>query len=192
MNLPNKLTILRFILTPIFMLCMMIDFPWHFLIAFVIFLVASITDYYDGRIAREKNLITNFGKFLDPIADKMLTTAAFLGFTALNIGYGVVWITFIVLLREFVVTSVRLAASSNGKVVAANFWGKLKTVSQMIAICATLFLSFVVDTFNFENTHFALIVNICCSVLLWISAVLTLFSGTTYIIDNRKYINPNK
>lgn len=191
MNLPNKLTILRFLLTPVFMLFMMLNFKGHFLIAMLIFIFASVTDYFDGKIARERNLITDFGKFLDPIADKMLTTAAFLGFTARGMGYGIVWITFIVLLREFVVTSVRLAASSNGKVIAANYWGKLKTVVQMVAIIATLFFSFIINAFSLPAAA-ANVLEIIYSVLLWISAVLTLVSGATYIIYNKEYINFNK
>lgn len=191
MNLPNKLTILRFALTPIFMLFMMLPFKGHFLIAMIIFIIASITDYFDGKIAREQNLVTNFGKFLDPIADKMLTTAAYLGFLALGIGCGTVWVTFIVLLREFVVTSVRLAASSNGKVVAANMWGKTKTVVQMVAIIATLFFCFIINVFPLPQM-FVTVLEIVYSVLLWISAVLTLVAGVTYIIDNKDYINFNK
>ena len=120
MNLPNKLTLIRFILTPAFMALMMINFPYHYFVAFLVFIGASITDYFDGKIAREQNLVTDFGKFLDPIADKALTTAAFIVFCFLHIGAGIEWVLFIILLREFVVTSVRLAASSNGKVVAAN------------------------------------------------------------------------
>lgn len=191
MNLPNKLTILRFLLTPVFMLFVMLNFKGHFLIAMLIFIVASITDYFDGKIARERNLITDFGKFLDPIADKMLTTAAFLGFTAKGMGYGIVWIAFIVLLREFAVTSVRLAASSNGKVIAANYWGKLKTVVQMVAIIATLFFSFIINAFSLPVIA-AQTLEIIYSVLLWISAVLTLISGATYIIYNKDYVNFNK
>ena len=191
MNFPNKLTIIRFVLAPIFMVSLLIDFPYHYLVALLIFTIASITDYYDGKIAREQNLITDFGKFLDPIADKMLTTAAFLGFTYLKIGYGIVWITFIVLLREFVMISVRLAAVDNGKVVAANMWGKSKTVMQMVAICVTLFLCFLNEAFNLSQSV-AFVFEIVYSLLLWISAVLTLIAGLTYIVDNKEYINSNK
>ncbi len=191
MNLPNKLTLIRFALTPIFMIFMMLNFKGHFLIAMLIFIIASITDYYDGKIAREQNLVTNFGKFLDPIADKMLTTAAYLGFCALGIGAGTVWVTFIVLLREFVVTSVRLAAADNGKVVAANMWGKTKTVVQMVAIIATLFFCFIINVFPLPSV-FITVLEVIYSVLLWISAILTLVAGATYIIDNKEYINFNK
>ena len=197
MNLPNKLTLMRFALTPVFMVVMLLPYNWSFFFAMLIFVAASITDYFDGKIARERNLVTDFGKFLDPIADKMLTTAAFLGFCVMKIGYGIVWVVFIVLLREFVVTSVRLAAASSGKVVAANIWGKLKTVVQMVAIIATLFFYFLANAIllpYFPELHVVLypVIEIVCSVLLWISAVLTLVAGVTYIVDNKDFINPNK
>ena len=191
LNLPNKLTLIRFILAPVFMIVLIVDFPFHYLASLIIFAIASITDYYDGKIAREQGLVTDFGKFLDPIADKMITTAAFLGFTFLKIGYGIVWVTFIVLLREFVVMSVRLAAADNGKVVAANMWGKSKTVMQMVAICVTLFLCFLGELVDLSATV-AFVFEIVCSALLWISAILTFIAGITYIIENKDYINSNK
>ncbi len=197
MNLPNKLTVARFILTPLFMAVMMIHFPYHYFVGFVIFIVASITDYFDGKIAREKNLITNFGKFLDPIADKALTTAAYIIFCFEHIGTGIEWVLFIVLLREFVVTSVRLAAADSGKVVAANIYGKIKTVAQMITIGAITFFMGVLHEFGSLMPMRVLATgvkafNIGASVLLWISAILTLVAGITYIIDNKEFINSNK
>ncbi|MBQ4156375.1 MAG: CDP-diacylglycerol--glycerol-3-phosphate 3-phosphatidyltransferase [Clostridia bacterium] len=193
MNLPNKLTIIRFILTPIFMALMMIDFPFHYFVAFLVFIAASITDYFDGKIAREQNLITDFGKFLDPIADKALTTAAFIVFCFLRIGKGIEWVLFIILLREFVVTSVRLAASANGKVVAANIYGKLKTVVQMVTICTLIFFMGVFQEFGTViPTLYHNLFDIVATVLLWITAVLTLIAGVTYIIDNKEFINHNK
>ena len=195
MNLPNKLTIIRFILTPIFMALMMINFPYHYFVAFLVFIAASITDYFDGKIAREQNLITDFGKFLDPIADKALTTAAFIAFCFLRIGVGIEWVLFIILLREFVVTSVRLAASSNGKVVAANMWGKAKTVLQMVTICVLIFFMGVFDALEgfYEIPQiFNNVFDIVATALLWITAVLTLIAGVTYIVDNKAFINPNK
>ena len=116
------------------MAAMLIEFEHHFLVALILFAAASVTDLIDGKMARKHNLITDFGKFLDPLADKMLTTAAFLGFIELQIGHGITWIAFIVLLREFLITSLRLISSGKGKVIAANMWGKCKTVSQMFAI----------------------------------------------------------
>lgn len=191
MNTPNKLTLLRFVLSAIFFAVALIEFPHHYLVALAIFIFASITDLIDGQIARKRNLITNFGKFLDPIADKMLTTAAFIAFTFNHIGFGIEWVLFIVLAREFVVTSVRLIASDNGKVIAANMWGKVKTVMQMVAIIATMFFVYLIDTFNLPEM-IDIILTYSYSVLLWISGILTLIAGVTYLVDNRQFINPNK
>ncbi len=193
LNLPNKLTVIRFILSPAILVAMILNFPFHYAVALLIFLIASITDYFDGKIARDKHLITDFGKFLDPIADKMITTAAYLGFTVLKIGYGIVWITFMVLLREFIVASVRMVVASEGKVIAANIWGKTKTVMQMVAIIATLVFCAVLDCslLNLSDT-LKLAIEIFYSVLLWVSGIFTLISGITYITANKDFINSNK
>ncbi len=204
MNTPNKLTLLRIILTPVFMLTLLWSFPFHYFVSLLIFIIASITDYFDGKIARARGLVTDFGKFLDPIADKMLTTAAFLGFIALGIGDGIVWVTFIVLLREFMVASVRLvAASSGGKVVAANIWGKVKTVFQMIAIIFALTARQFVEIINIPvvtkffggatvvaNIDFAL--SIATTFLIWVSAVLCVISGVIYLADNKQFFKNTK
>ncbi len=191
LNLPNRLTVLRIIATPIFMFCMLCDFPFHYLVSMLIFIAASLTDMFDGQYARKHNMVTNFGKFLDPLADKMLTTAAFIGFVAKGIGLGSVWILFIVLFREFAVSSVRLiAVSSDGKVIAANFWGKLKTVSQMTAIIYVLFAESVKAVFEIALLHSVL--NIVTDVLLWISAILCVISGVIYLKDNISLLDPEK
>ena len=130
MNLPNKLTVVRIFLAPLFLLILLWDFPFHHLCAGLIFGAAALTDLFDGRIARSQGLITNLGKFLDPLADKMLTTAAFLGFLAM--GHLDVWAVMIILTREFLVTSVRLVAAKDGTVIAASFSGKAKTVAAML------------------------------------------------------------
>ncbi|MBQ2392507.1 MAG: CDP-diacylglycerol--glycerol-3-phosphate 3-phosphatidyltransferase [Clostridia bacterium] len=196
MNLPNKLTLARFIMTPIFLILMLVEFPHHYLAGLIVFIIASLTDYFDGKIARRDGLITTFGKFLDPIADKMLTTAAFLVFLQNGTGYGIIWIVFIVLAREFVVTSVRLISAGSGKIIAANIWGKLKTVMQMIAIIATIFFEYVISEFIYGIELLPVMivepVRIVCSILLWISAILTFIAGITYVIDNKEYINFNK
>ena len=199
MNLPNKLTVLRIILTPIFMLTLVWNFPFHYGVSLIIFIAASITDLLDGKIARKRGLVTDFGKFLDPLADKMLTTAAFLGFIALDIGYGAVWIAFIVLFREFAVSSIRLIAStSGGKVIAANIWGKLKTVFQMIAIIFALTakqFSEILAMFNVNAqvlALFELILGVLTSILLWVSAILCIISGVIYIIDNKDFVKQTK
>ena len=191
MNLPNKLTLIRMIMTPFFLVALLLDFPFHYLIALAIFSIASYTDYLDGSIARKQGIVTSFGKFLDPIADKMLTTAAFLGFMVLNIGWGTVWITFIVLLREFVVASVRLVAvSSGGKVIAANIWGKLKTVVQMVAIIFAMTVEQFKALFTFPLLNG--ILDVLTSVFLWLSAILCVISGVIYLIDNKEFIDTTK
>lgn len=191
MNLPNKLTVLRIILTPIFMLTLVWQFPYHYIVALFVFIFASITDLLDGKIARQQGIVTDFGKFLDPLADKMLTTSAFLGFIALDIGEGSVWIAFIVLFREFLVSSLRLVAvSSGGKVIAANIWGKLKTVTQMVAIIYAMAVEQFVEFIDIPVLTWVL--QSLTTVFLWISAVICIISGAIYLIDNIKFINSSK
>lgn len=199
MNLPNKLTVLRIILTPIFMLTLVWDFPFHYFVALLIFIGASLTDMFDGKIARKRGLVTDFGKFLDPLADKMLTTSAFLGFIALDIGDGIVWIAFIVLFREFMVSSIRLiAVSSGGKVIAANIWGKLKTVFQMIAIIFALTAKQFVEVLTMFAVPTEIIgiisavLSVATTVLLWISAILCVISGVIYLVDNKNFVSDAK
>lgn len=194
MNTPNKLTLARMIATPIFMAVMLIDFPYHYTVALALFALASITDAIDGHLARKNNMITDFGKFMDPLADKMLTTAAYLGFMFVygaweDFSWHMVAITFIVLFREFAVSSIRLVAVNNGgEVVAANMWGKCKTASQMVGIVFALgvlaFFEFVkgVDVEIIFTLHYVIIA------LFWLSAVLCAVSGAIYIWNGRKYI----
>lgn len=147
MNLPNKLTVGRIFLVPFFVAAMLISFPCNNIAAIIIFVIASVTDMMDGKIARKKNLITDFGKFADPLADKILVLSALLCFVQKGL-CGCVPVI-IVLFREFTVTSIRLIAASKGKVVAANMWGKVKTVSQMIAI-----ITIICDTVCSEPARF--------------------------------------
>ncbi len=194
MNLPNKLTIGRIILVPFFVAAMLIDFPLHTLAAIIIFAVASITDMLDGKIARKQGLVTNFGKFADPLADKILVLAALLCFVELGL-CGCIPVI-IVLFREFCVTSIRLIAASHGKVVAANIWGKAKTVSQIIAIIAILLMQFSLslpeiglvsiplDIYNTLELIFSIIGN----VLVWISSIFAIISGVIYIYQNKQFI----
>ena len=183
MNLPNKLTVARIILTPFYLAAMMINFEYHYIVAALIFIVASITDFLDGKIARKNNLITTFGKLCDPVADKMLTTAALLAF--MQLGLCSVWIVMIVLTREFLVTSFRLVATAQGIVIPAGIWGKLKTASQMVfSIVIMLGIQFI-DIFAWDFDKFALFSNI----LLWITAVLTVVSGIKYLVDGKKVID---
>ena len=191
MNLPNKLTVARIIATPIFMLTLLWEFPLHHFVAMLIFIAAALTDMFDGRYARKHNLVTDFGKFLDPLADKMLTTAAFIGFTANGIGFKSAWILFIVLFREFTVSSIRLiAVSSGGKVIAANIFGKLKTVSQMVAIIYVLFAEGIKQLLNITIVHTVL--NAFTDIFLWLSALLCIISGIIYLKDNLSLLDPDK
>lgn len=196
MNTPNKLTIARIIATPVFVAAMLINFPYHYLVATILFIAASLTDMIDGKMARKYNLITDFGKFLDPLADKMLTTAAYLGFICMYAdNYTYCWqitvITFIVLFREFMVSSIRLVTvSSGGKVVAANMWGKCKTVSQMLGIIFALFAYVLIDDFGIVSIQG--VCDIVISVLFWASAVLCIISGIIYLAASKEYIDPSK
>ena len=193
MNTPNKLTIGRIIATPFFMAALMIDFPYHYTAALILFVAASLTDMIDGKMARKYNMITDFGKFLDPLADKMLTTAAFLGFIKMGIGWQVTWIAFIVLFREFLISSLRLVVvSSGGKVIAANMWGKCKTVSQMVGIIFALFSYVLIDDISVGGESFAFVCGIIISILFWVSAVLCIISGIIYLLDSKAYIDPTK
>ena len=190
MNTPNKLTVLRIIMTPFFLAALLIPFAHHYLVSLVLFALASITDLIDGKMARKYNLITDFGKFLDPLADKMLTTAAFLAFIGLGIGKGIVWITFIILIREFLITSLRLISAGQGKVVAANMWGKAKTVAQMASIIYILASQYLLSLYSTDLL--INIVNIITNVVLWASAVLTVISGAVYVKQNKQFIDPRK
>ena len=184
MNLPNKLTLLRVLMAPLFLLLLVWDFPFHHLAACAVFAIASLTDYIDGKLARKYHLITNLGKFLDPLADKMLTTAAFLGFLAA--GKLDVWAVMLILSREFLVTSVRLMAAKDGTVVAASFWGKFKTVMQMVSII------FMLVALEWESWQHTVLKDVALPaevfsvplmagrVLVWVAVVLTIVSGVQY------------
>ena len=170
MNLPNKLTILRVIMVPFFVLFMLTDIggsanKW---ISLILFVVASLTDLLDGKIARKYNLVTNFGKFMDPLADKLLVCSALICF----VGKGelAAWIVIIIIAREFIISGFRLVASDNGVVIAANYWGKFKTVSQMIMIILIILdLDFL---------------NILTQIFIWIALALTVISLEEYIRQN--------
>ncbi len=198
MNTPNKLTVARIIATPIFMATMIFNFPYHYLVSLILFIAASLTDMIDGKMARKYNLVTDFGKFLDPLADKMLTTSAYLGFICVYAGnfsicLQMTIITFIVLFREFMVSSIRLVVvSSGGKVIAANMWGKCKTVSQMLGIIFALLAYTLIADFGIVNTAFIDVCNIVICVLFWASAVLCTISGLIYLMASKDYINSSK
>ena len=191
MNLPNKLTVFRIILVPIMVIVSFFDIPGSFLgisttmwIMELIFIIASITDKLDGYLARKNNQVTNFGKFLDPIADKILVVAAMILFV--EMGRLPAWIPIIVIFREFAVSGYRLIAVQNsGKVIAANVWGKLKTVTQMIAIILMFlttqpYFAFVNSALTYMTTG-DFVMNILASIFMTVSVIATIFSGYEYL-----------
>ena len=174
MNLPNKLTILRVAMIPFFVLFML--FPvmgeadkW---IALVLFIVASLTDMLDGHIARKYNLITNFGKFMDPLADKLLVCSALI--CLVELGRIASWIVIVIIAREFIISGFRLIASDNGVVIAASYWGKFKTTFQMIMICLMIA--------NLEPLQ------LFTDIVMWIALILTVVSLMDYLIKNKHVI----
>ncbi len=194
LNVPNTLTIARISITPIFLaIILMENLPHRFLIACLVFSLGAITDAVDGHLARKNNQITNFGKFLDPIADKVLTTAALLAF--MSMGLCNIWIIILVLTREFAIASVRMIAASGGVVIPANIWGKIKTVSQMTFTILIMLLGETWDVISTVNAElFAKLpdLSLISNGLLWITAVLTVISGVIYLKDSRKIIDFTK
>ena len=185
MNLPNKLTVLRVIMVPFFVFFMLTDVggaanKW---IALVLFIVASLTDMLDGKIARKYNLVTNFGKFMDPLADKILVTAALIYFIPLRLAPA--WIVILILAREFLVTSLRLIASGKGIVIAADKWGKYKTATTMVWICYALLMTNFIDTMSIGMQSVCTGIHIALMIL---SLALTLLSGFNYLWKNRALI----
>lgn len=186
MNLPNKLTIMRILLIPGFIVFVSIHgFTPAYLIAAIVFTFASFTDFLDGYIARKQNLVTDFGKFADPLADKILTTVAFIYMMVDGVCHPVVLV--IIIVREFAVSGVRMiaAGSSEGEVIAANIWGKIKTVIQMVTIILYYFMTGIQQLAGFTGA----VPQTLAWVLCWVVAVVTAISGIQYIWGNRKYIN---
>lgn len=196
MNTPNKLTVLRMILVPFFVASLLAGdvLPHHNLIALVIFAAASYTDHLDGKIARSRNLVTTFGKFMDPLADKIMVISALVCFVSQ--GLANVWLVLLIIFREFMVTSVRLVAADTGVVVAANNWGKAKTVSQIVAILAILFLQYLLElvsigvlpAFTVFGGDPAAWFTFFGNLLLLVATALALLSGLIYLIQNWKIV----
>lgn len=186
MNTPNKLTVMRVLLVPLFIALIMIDsIPLNILWAGLVYGLAAITDLIDGKMARKYGLVTNFGKFLDPIADKILVMAVLLCFS--DKGWIDIIAVFIILTREFVVSGLRLVVAGEGVVVPAGIWGKLKTACTMAAFGIIMAIElFLVRIANIDFNFF--IIN---EILIWICAVLTIISGATYVYAYKDHINPN-
>ena len=176
MNLPNKLTVLRVIMVPFFVFFMLTGVggaanKW---IALIIFCVASLTDMLDGKIARARNLVTNFGKFMDPLADKLLVCSAMI--CMIPLGKLQAWFVIVIIAREFIISGFRLVAADNDIVIAASYWGKFKTVSQMIMIILLML-------------DFGGVFAVLTQIFIWLSVALTIISLLTYIMQNRKVLS---
>ena len=187
LNLPNKITISRICLIPIFLIIMLVPFKWgdlvigeyslevtHFVGA-LIFIIASTTDWIDGHYARKHNMVTNLGKFLDPLADKLLVSAALIVLVDLDLMYGQGWIAIVIISREFAVTGLRLVLAGTGEVVAANMLGKIKTWAQIVAISALLL----------HNLPFEMISLPLANIALWVALIFTIWSGLDYFVKNK-------
>lgn len=184
MNLANKLTMFRVILVPFFIAALMIPvIPVRFTIALVIFALASITDMLDGKVARKYNMITDLGKFLDPLADKVLVAAALICF--IELGWAPAWAVWLIMAREFMVSGIRLVAAGSKQklVIAANIWGKLKTASTMVAICIILILHILYEDFGVIGAGSP--IQPITDVLIYICTFLTVLSGIIYLYDYR-------
>ena len=171
MNLPNKLTVLRIVMVPFFVFFMLTDVggtanKW---IALVLFCVASLTDLLDGKIARKYNLVTNFGKFMDPLADKLLVCSAMI--CMIDSGQLTAWFVIIIIAREFIISGFRLVASDNGVVIAASYWGKFKTTFQMLMVCMMI----VGEP----------IPGLLTDIVMWIAVILTVISLVDYLAKNK-------
>ncbi|WP_066288794.1 CDP-diacylglycerol--glycerol-3-phosphate 3-phosphatidyltransferase [Bacillus sp. FJAT-29937] len=192
MNLPNKITISRICLIPLFLIIMLGPFSWGevtmlgttlpvtHLIGALVFIFASATDWVDGYYARKLNLVTNFGKFLDPLADKLLVSAALI--VLVELGFAPSWIVIIIISREFAVTGLRLLLAEGGEVVAANMLGKIKTWAQIVAISALLLHNIIFEMFSIPFADIA----------LWIAMIFTIWSGWDYFIKNKQVFSNSK
>ena len=183
MNLPNKLTLLRVLMIPLFLaLFYFQSWPHHWLAALLVFAAASVTDALDGNIARSRGLVTDFGKFMDPLADKLLVTAALMGFVDLLRVPG--WVVFLIVARELAVTGLRTIAADKGVVIAADKWGKVKTVSQMVWICYGLLMGWLIAAFPLSGGAAAGL-HLAFQAGMVLVLASTLLSGANYLRKNR-------
>jgi CDP-diacylglycerol--glycerol-3-phosphate 3-phosphatidyltransferase len=190
MNLPNKLTVSRFVLTAAFLVVMFTEMPWHQTLALVLFSLGGITDFLDGRIARQRQLITNFGILMDPLADKIMTCSAFIAFVGLNLIPA--WMVVVIVARELAITGLRLLAASKNLVLAAEGFGKHKTISQIVAIIAILTVRAYPQWGTVGPSIFGVPLgrNVPWAVsfaqlAVWVAVALTIYSGCAYLWKNR-------
>jgi len=184
MNLPNKLTLTRILITPVFVLILSVPFTGNYTLALVLFLLAMVTDHLDGTIARARRQETDMGKLLDPLADKILISSALICFVALPEIHLPAWMVIVIVSREFAITGLRLMAAGRGVIIPAGRWGKNKTISQVATIVAILlYLCLFYDSRVHLDFRPLLIV------MLWVTVGLTLFSGSYYVVRNWKLIS---
>ena len=177
MNLPNKLTIFRVLCVPVFVVMMLVDcIPYNHFIAVGIFIIASLTDLFDGKIARKYNLITDFGKFMDPLADKLLVCSALI--CLVEMGKIPAWIVIIIVSREFIISGFRLVASDKGVVIAAGYWGKFKTTFQMVMI--VLMIADIP------------VLSLVTTIVMWAALILTVVSLVDYLVKNKDCLKDQK
>ncbi|MBE5749173.1 MAG: CDP-diacylglycerol--glycerol-3-phosphate 3-phosphatidyltransferase [Clostridiales bacterium] len=194
MNLPNKLSCLRIILVPVMALVFLLDFAYAPLIAVVIFALAAFTDFLDGKIARKYNMVTDLGKLLDPIADKLLVLFALFLVVESNlipVGFGA-FCGGIIIGRELLISAVRQIAASKGVIIQANIYGKIKTFVQDIALPLTMLLKMEVTIVELFSQNFFNVYQIACWVLVGIATLLTLISGVVYLVQNKKVFSESK
>lgn len=196
MNLANKLTLIRIFLVPVFLVFIAVkDIPYGSFIATFIFIIASLTDKLDGYIARSRNQITNFGKFMDPLADKLLVTAALISLVELHVVPS--WAAIVIIAREFAVSGLRSIAAAQGRVIAASWWGKIKTVIQIIAIILLLLKVNIHDArllkiFVIDNHYLKLFFATAPTIALMLAVVATLLSGYDYFKKNKEAVSIDK
>lgn len=177
MNLPNKLTMFRVILIPFFVVFLLVDItPVDKWIALAVFIIASLTDMLDGKIARKYNLVTNFGKFMDPLADKLLVCSALVCLVAVDRIQA--WMVIVIIAREFIISGFRLVASDNGVVIAASYWGKFKTTFQIIMICLM-----IADLAALQ---------LLTTIVTWVAVILTVVSLVDYLVKNKEVMKDTK
>jgi CDP-diacylglycerol--glycerol-3-phosphate 3-phosphatidyltransferase len=178
MNLPNKITLMRVVLIPFFIVFMMLSKPWAMWAALAVFVIASLTDFVDGQMARRMNLVTDFGKFMDPLADKMLVAAAMI----LLVERGVIpaWIVVVIIAREFVISGFRMLAAEKGTVIAAGWWGKIKTAETMVMLVVVLFFEAMG-----QREGVVLVVE---QILIYLALILTIISMVDYLVKNKGVI----
>jgi CDP-diacylglycerol--glycerol-3-phosphate 3-phosphatidyltransferase len=186
MNVPNKLTVSRFFFTAGFLIALFSEMPFGETIALILFVVASITDYLDGYLARRDHLITNFGTLMDPLADKILTCSAFIAFVGLD--RVPAWMVVIIVARELAITGLRLLAASKQVVLAAERWGKDKTISQIVAIISVLVLISYPHWGSWARIVFDSWAHVFTQIALWVAVGLTFLSGVLYLWRNRELI----